>query len=200
MLRSLATEEDISDILNLYRACFDPSCEDTSAFEHNPASYKIGSLAKDADLGVEIESNLSHVDLGQNLGFFNGTPLLFNIHRHTGGLTPWDDPTAFEGADQDDAFIPFSLRWHQLTGVHAVLRRLFTKEPTPGDLGMLIADDVGLGKTLQCLAIVATLTEYIGRQSLMNLPSQSRDPSSTLPPLLRKWSLVFFFLFEIRSP
>ena len=185
MLKSLATEEDISDILNLYRACFDPSCGDTSVFEHQSVSYKYGGLAEDADLGVEVEAALSYDDLAHNLGFFNGSPLLFNAYRHSGGLTPWDNPAAFEGANQDDALVPLRLRWHQLAGVHAVLRRVFAAEPTPGDLGMLIADEVGLGKTLQSLAIVATLTEYIGRQSLTVLPG-SHNPSSTLPPLLRK--------------
>lgn len=186
MLESLATQEDIGDILDLYRACFDPSSGDTSVFEQQLVTYKYGDFAEHADLGVEIESTLSYVDLTRNLGFFNGNPLLFNSHRHIGGLTPWDDPTAFEGADQDDAFVPFSLRWHQLAGVHAILRRLFSKNSTPGNLGVLIADEVGLGKTFQSLAIIATLTEYIGRQGFMVMAKHGRTHSPVMPPLLRK--------------
>ena len=183
MLKSLATEEDISDILDLYRTCFDTSPGDTSVFEQQqPVSYECGGLIETADLGVETESTLSYVELTHNLGFHKGSPLLFNTHRHTGGLTPWDNPTAFENVDQD-GFVAISLRWHQLAGVHAVFRRLFSKEPTPEHLGVLIADEVGLGKTLQSLAIVATLTEYVGRQSLAEQPD---NIPQTIPPLLRK--------------
>jgi len=109
----------------------------------------------------------------------NDIPILFNTHRHVGGVTPWDDSTAFQDVDRlktDKEFTPNALRWHQLAGVHAILRRFMSEEPSHARPGILIADEVGLGKTLQSLATIAWLTECAGRQS--------NEGGSPLPPFL----------------
>ena len=181
MLGSLASEGDIADVVNMYTECFNPAGGDPSRLEeqHSNTTFRFGEPVEGADPGVEIESRLSPLDLAQNLGFVLGRPLLFNSHRHDVGLTPWDDPSGFqdwESLNTNPSFTAINLRWHQLAGVHAVLRRLFSKEPIHEPLGVLIADEVGLGKTLQCTAVVACLTEFVGRQNA--------NPPRCLPPLL----------------
>ena len=52
-------------------------------------------------------------------------PLLFNTHRHLGGITPWEDPVAFQDILNEE-FTTTQLRWHQLAGVHGILRRMFS--------------------------------------------------------------------------
>jgi TATA-binding protein-associated factor len=189
MLKSLATQEDIADIIHLYEECFNtPSCDPSQLEDQHPTvSFDFGRLHEEADPGVEVESTLSPSLIANKLGFYDGIPLLFNSHRHKDGLTPWDDPCAFENTETlktSGEFTPINPRWHQLAGVHAVLRRLFSTTATSETSGVLIADEVGLGKTLQSLAIVATLAEYFGRQSLAFI-SKHNGQTAANPPLLR---------------
>jgi SNF2 family DNA or RNA helicase len=60
-------------------------------------------------------------------------------HRET------ESATATEG---------FALRWHQLVGLVKMTERALTSQP------VLLMDDVGLGKTVQVLALFATLAYY----------------------------------------
>jgi hypothetical protein len=182
MLNSLTSQEDIVDVLNLYNECFNRSAGDSSQLEAQVAtiSFKFGTPSDGADPGVEVESTMAPILLSQNLGFVNNLPILFNAYKHNGGVTPWDDPIAFQNPGllkTNEEFTPNQLRWHQLAGVHAVLRRLLSQEPSRTPCGMLVADEVGLGKTIQSLAILAWLTECAGRQS---------KKGSSLPPILCK--------------
>jgi hypothetical protein len=181
MLQSLASREDVADIITLYDECFNSSSGDSSQLEGQVATvpFKFGLCSDGADPGTEVEATMSPAVLSRNLGFSNNIPILFNTHKHNGGITPWDDSAAFQNEDllkTDKAFTPIELRWHQLAGVHAILRRMLSPEPSHVSPGILIADEVGLGKTLQSLAIVAWLTESAGRTSR----------NSTLPPILSK--------------
>lgn len=164
MLKSLASLEDIDDVVNLYAECFNSSGGDPTQLEEqlHTINFKFGNLPDGADPGVEIEATMSPSLLATALGFVN-VPLLFNTHRHRDGITPWEDPVAFRDVSNEE-FTMTQLRWHQLAGVHGVLRRMFSPKPTPEHSGMLIADEVGLGKTLQLLAILACLTECVGRR------------------------------------
>jgi hypothetical protein len=182
MLQSLASEEDVADIINMYRECFNPLAGDSSQLEDQVSSFsfKFGTRSDGADLGTEVESTMDPRRLSRNLGFVNNIPILFNTHRHVDGVTPWDDPSAFQNLDRKtgQAFVPNELRWHQLAGVHAILRRLLSEKPSRARPGILVADEVGLGKTLQSLAAIAWLTECVGRQS--------HEGGSPLPPILSK--------------
>jgi TATA-binding protein-associated factor len=134
------------------------------------------------DPGVEVEWNMPPNALSQNLGFRSHRPLLFNKFRHKSGVTPWDHPNIFERSNVD--LVPIKLHWHQLAGTHAILRRFLSPESSFAPSGILIADEVGLGKTLQALAVIAWLTECVGRQAA----------STQIPPILGKSSVTPFSL------
>lgn len=89
---------------------------------------------------------MSYDDLSKSLAFQDGRPFYFSAHfiRPQNSKTP---PA------------PFNLFWHQLAGVHLVIRENFSAKPLNTIPGMLIADEVGLGKTFQSAAIMSFLTE-----------------------------------------
>jgi len=60
------------------------------------------------------------------------------------------------------AFSPIHLQSYQIAGTHAVFRHFFFKEPKCDTLEMLIVNDIGFGKTLQCMTILAFLIELVG--------------------------------------
>lgn len=51
----------------------------------------------------------------------------------------------------------YSLLWHQLVGELAFLERIFTPNQAKDAGKILLCDDVGLGKTIQCIALVCML-------------------------------------------
>jgi hypothetical protein len=184
-LKCLASQEDIADVINLYQDCFNPSAGDTSQLvaQLDTVPVKFGISLDGADPGMEVESTMSLDVLSRNLGFRNGTPLLFNHHRHKGGLNSWDNTSSFQEVESNQDFVPIRLHWHQQAGVRAILRRLLSREPSSVTPGILVADEVGLGKTLQAVALLAWLTECVGRQS---------SNSSQMPPILGMLSLFPF--------
>lgn len=131
-----------------------------------------------------------------NLGFVNGLPLLFNSKRHRDGkaYNSWDHPTD----PQDAALLPLTLHVHQVQGIHATLRNLFSAGPIP-DLraGVLYGDQVGYGKSLESIATAAVLIDVRTCQEkglpLPPLvgecrPSLFPSPSSEIP--LGKWPFI----------
>lgn len=136
-------------MVNVYAECFKSSGSDPTQLEDqlDRINSKFGGLLDGADPGVEFEAAMNPSLLATALDFVN-VPLLFNTHRHQGGMTLWEDPIAFQNVSNED-FTMSQLRWHQLAGVHGVLRRVSSSKPTCERSGTLIVDEVGLGKTLQ---------------------------------------------------
>ena len=141
-------------------------------------SIQFGTADKGADPGVEFESGLQPQQLAANLGFQDGLPLLFNKFRHRGGLSPWTHPNDFDqekNSTSTENLEPLRLYWHQLAGVHAIVRMNFQSKPSdPSSNGTLIADEVGLGKTFQASTMIVFLADLVIRQS------QNRQ----LPPII----------------
>jgi len=51
---------------------------------------------------------------------------------------------------------PQGLHYHQLAGVHAVIRKVFSNKPTEGPCpGILLADEVGLEKMAMAISLMA---------------------------------------------
>jgi len=137
------------------------------------------------DFGVEVESTMTPVSLALSLGFRSGRglPAQFNPLRHRSGLSPWDDQTQFVKPDMDllpEHLTKMELHWHQLCGVHSIARSLFTEDTNPHRaLGVLIGDEVGLGKTAQSIAFISFLNDAIFRQeNRKKLPKILREPVS----------------------
>ena len=143
------------------------------------------------DPGVEVEYSMTPEALATNLGYVNGLPRIFNRYRHRAGVTPWDFKSAAlfqdEAAKENPDMSPFVLHWHQLAGVHAIIRNIFSAQPGPGNFqGMLIADDVGLGKTCQSICVIGFLVEAIWRRKKVKKPA----PIQSLSPIVLSWLLL----------
>lgn len=218
----MASEQDISDVISLYVDFFNaPASVDSIALDEQHPTIGISlDEVEGGDLGVQVEAKMSPEALSTDLGFRNNLPLLFNSHRHKGGLNSWDsantslfEPTvAAMNADME----PIKLHWHQLAGVHAILRMNFTAEPdTSRPNGVLVADEVGLGKTFQAATVIAVLSDLNMRKSMMAKlpPIIERAPYlgelSALPPyphlivvpgtLLSQWESELKVLFKCGS-
>jgi TATA-binding protein-associated factor len=129
---------------------------------------------------MDVEANMDPKQLAKALGFKNQVPVSFNPYRHKSGASPWDDENLFEfPQDQPPPkFIDLlKLHWHQLAGIHSVVRSIFLEHPDDSQpAGVLIGDEVGLGKTAQAIAFIAFLNQVIY--------VQSKD--FILPPILRE--------------
>jgi hypothetical protein len=199
MLKMLISEDDKAEIINLYLDFFSgPAIEDSVPLDDQHATLGIQFGEKDGghtDLGVEFEANLPPDVLASNLGFLKNLPLLFNEYRHKGGLTPWqpENEALFnpELAAENPDMEPLNLYWHQIAGLHAIIRANFSSEPARNTThGCLVADEVGLGKTFLSAMVIAFLTDIVTRQSMMK---DSIGESVKLPPLLSKSNPLFLF-------
>lgn len=176
----------MADIINLYLDFFSNVSSDVGPIIDAPRIFiPFGDPVDGADAGTEVEAKMSLDELAFNLGFKGGLPLLFNTHRHRGGSTPWapEPPNCFDlnGPLHSDLDL-IKLHWHQLAGVHAIIRKNFTSEPAKGRCtGILLADEVGLGKTFQAATVIAFMSDLVLRQS-HNFP---------LPPMIGKPGLRY---------
>ncbi|TFK60185.1 hypothetical protein BDN72DRAFT_779739 [Pluteus cervinus] len=175
-LKSLASRENVTNTFARYDDFLcNVTHDDTEdlSMQHPAIDVRFGQ--EGVDPGVEFESQLSRVSLLHNLGFKNGRPLMFNAIRHQNGLNPWDSPfpEAIDGIVPNT--VPLNLHWHQLAAIHAILRNNFTKNPNPdAACGILITDEVGLGKTFQATGLMAHISELVQRQ----------QKGEVLPPII----------------
>jgi len=172
MLQSLATEEGIREVILLYHDFYASIDSQPEMIEPEPAhDIKFATHAKGAACGCDFESTLSPESLASNLGFKDGLPLPFNKYRHKGGLTPRDPKFQALFFANPSLFDLIALHWHQLAGLHAIVRKLFTAEPQPDHCrGILLADEVGLGKTYLLAAFIAFLVTLLNREPTFPLP------------------------------
>ncbi|TFK17541.1 hypothetical protein FA15DRAFT_734316 [Coprinopsis marcescibilis] len=166
---TLATEHEVAQIVDMYDVYLG---EDTASTE--PLS--MSSISEDASnpsdsdfCGVELESNLDSDTLASRLGFREGRPFLFNEKRHTGELTPWDDNFDNLLASEPSKFIDFKPHWHQYCGAHAIARNAFSDVADGCATSSLLADGVGVGKTVQAAAVMAFFTD-LAMRTVRGLP------------------------------
>lgn len=186
MIDALASTTDISDLDTLHEEYFSSVPGDDSVAELQPPSPGIpfGDQVLGVDPGMEEECKMSPEDISASLGFEDCMPPVFNKHRHIGGLTPWTDKDGVrfdsDSLDADPDFERIRLYWHQIAGVRSIVRSNFHKTKPSVDVpcGMLIADDVGLGKTFLATTLIAFL----------NLAVTAVASNRPLPPIIRKTS------------
>ncbi|TEB03945.1 hypothetical protein FA13DRAFT_1569793, partial [Coprinellus micaceus] len=175
-LETLASKEDVTSLGHLYDAFFSVSAVDEGA-ARDPApklSIAFAEPVDGADVGVEVEAGMTEKQIVKNLGFvLKDLPFIFNKRRHAGGLNLWDH----KPEKGDPELTAFRLHPHQLAGVHATVRKLTLSKPLAGHCtGVLLADSVGLGKSLQALATVAFFIDVCTRQA----------KGLSLPPLIEE--------------
>lgn len=183
----LASEEGIADITSLNHDHFTATAnrEGGPVIDEDRVSIPFAEPVDGADAGMEVEGSMCPQDLASNLDFVDGLPLLFNPYRHRGGSTPWElasvdtfNPNGPEKADLD--FI--KLHWHQLAGVHAMARLVFSSTPNnEASTSVLLADEVGLGKTFQAATMISFLTDLVILQ----------EKGYPLPPMIGRTYLLY---------
>jgi hypothetical protein len=131
------------------------------------------------DLGVSEFSHLTSRELRSLLGWPNDRdgPFLLPF-RHADGHTEFDKGKEglFQHLDPCDLdpphpFTTQRLQWHQLLGIASMIRRLFSPSEHSPRCGVLLADEVGIGKTAQGLGLIAFLAQVV-----MGRKQQLRDP------------------------
>lgn len=106
------------------------------------------------DMGVAKWARMDVPTIMTRLGFLGGRPTLFAAWRSRSGL----HRELNEIPDADREFI--MLLWHQAVAVAALTEAFWTAEPVDGGVpGVLLADTVGLGKTIELIGLIAMLVQ-----------------------------------------
>jgi SNF2 family DNA or RNA helicase len=178
-------------LLRLYHVLFSTSDDTYEEPLLEASDESVQRCLQEVDLGVEEESSMDYDSASSALGFSNGLPFIFNRFRHKAGLNLWDNPDAFNPESpnfEQEKLLAAALHWHQIVGTHSICRTIFSQKPSDeksNARGMLIADEVGLGKTALVIAVLATLSHLVWLQK-NNRP---------LPPLFRKYFVSDFIAY-----
>ncbi|KAG7441287.1 uncharacterized protein BT62DRAFT_1011878 [Guyanagaster necrorhizus] len=132
------------------------------------------------DLGVESWSKTTDKVLAEMLRWDNGCPDEFNPFINTSLTDYWENPDYAAkippGGDEDNEVM--NIMWHQIVGITAMVNMLWTtKLDDDGVPGILLADEVGLGKTAQMMGLLAFIISCYRAQKL----------SKELPPVLGEY-------------
>ena len=173
LFKGLATKSDIADILSVYSDYFKLNVDDDKPVpEFSPGQKRLNDVFDGRhDFGVENQMLMAPEVLARELGFVGWIPPAFHDKRHPLGVNAWDQPQAFLTGIQ---LLPMRLHWHQLVGVDAIVERLWSVVPNFRNAGILIGDEVGLGKTAQAIALLA----------FFNLSITAQLTGKPLPPIL----------------
>jgi hypothetical protein len=190
--KNLATAEDLAYLTRVYDEYFNDTADDDAPLidPHSLLPFDFQDTG-DGDLGIEVEQSLDPTSLAASLGFTRQRlPFQYNELRHVSGLTPWSDRALFDAKPIPNSLIRNELHWHQLGAVHSIVRNIFTSAPDPTHCaGVLICDEVGLGKTAQAISVIAFLNQCIFLQG------RGMD----VPPVLRG-SFLYAAVFIMSSP
>ncbi|KAG2122464.1 P-loop containing nucleoside triphosphate hydrolase protein [Suillus bovinus] len=94
--------------------------------------------------------------LNHLLQFPGGKPALFAELRSKTGLCAWDADAASTFVRENEDMEPLFLLWHQRVGVAAIVDKIWGSALNEGNTpGILIADEVGVGKTALTMGTIA---------------------------------------------
>lgn len=182
----MITEEEIAEALSRYQKYLEGISVSVEAeAEQAPLeSEEDRSGLSDelgTDLGIEAESGKSKETLLKGLGLTGEVlPLMFKA-RHRLPYLLWtvdlSEPQARQKQQRIEEEInlpvdwePLRLKYHQLAGVHSIFRRLVASGDKIIREGILIADEVGVGKTAQALACIALMAHLFSCQEKQIAP------------------------------
>lgn len=161
--KCLATADDIKTIAEYVQEqirLIDPGDDDDVVF-HNLDELEVLHTG-DWLSGVEKYTAMTSEALVKGLGTTDFDTQLpsFNSQVDTSQspITPWDKQNWGVLKITDKAALV--VRWHQLVGVYKLMKTWFPKRrPSPrGDNGVLLMDEVGLGKTIQATGAITQLS------------------------------------------
>lgn len=153
------------DLKHLYNTLVDHFTNSQTSVTQNPLDDEDNNVMdlyeifdKDgADMGVSKYKNVDDKSLMTELGFSDGRPVLFSYYRHEDtAITPWDNPNHIMWEKGGEKLQPLRLLWHQLCGVASMVDSVFQPQGTHVR-NRILADDVGIGKSAQVMAMIAFL-------------------------------------------
>lgn len=205
-MKRLCTEEEVEYFFAEYEDTFLEADKSLDACEDGTHRgwplIEIGEIldkgfsegSQSGGMGVSRFASLSEADLLQTLGIQadDGHIRGWHYHVHDYGKVCRDsinlirDRNKFESKSDNfpyfsgpspDGYSPCKLRWEQLVGVASIVHNLCTPEENEMRRGILLADEVGIGKTGTILGLLALY---------MNLFHNS-DKGFSSSPILSKY-------------
>lgn len=158
-IASLAAAGDVEEIWALYLQLFEteagqlevPRVED----DEDPSGREDWENTSE-DLGVDGWREMDNETLNHLLQFPGGKPVLFAEFRSKSGLCAWEEDMSMKFVKENNDMEQLSLLWHQRVGVAAIVDKVWLSNETEGDVpGILIADEVGVGKTALTMGTIA---------------------------------------------
>lgn len=160
---ALAAAGDIDEIWALYVQLFEvvpgeALVPQMDLDDRNPSGQD--DWQRSDDLGVEGFSNMDDAQLNHLLQFPGGRPALFAEFRSQGGKCAWDKAVSSDFIKGNADMQPLSLLWHQRVGVAALADKMWLKKQNSGGVpGVLVADEVGVGKTALMMGAIAMIID-----------------------------------------
>lgn len=113
------------------------------------------------DIGVTAYKKHTFEELASSLAFSDGRPVQFSKFRSLSNTyDSWSDDKALYWEKGGSGMVEVQGQWHQLAGVCGMVDKVFVgKNEETKTSHILIADDVGLGKTLEMMMLLAFLMQ-----------------------------------------
>ncbi|KAG2361110.1 P-loop containing nucleoside triphosphate hydrolase protein [Suillus spraguei] len=139
---SLVAAGDVEEIWALY----------VQLFETEPGQLE--PVQDEEDL--ENSGKAAWLEQSEDLGVDGGKPALFAEFHLKRGLCAWDEASTSKFVEENDDMEPLSLLWHQRVGVAAIVDKIWSATKSDDEVpGILIADEVGVGKTALTMGLIA---------------------------------------------
>lgn len=184
---SLAVAGDVDVIWAVYVQYFRvvPHKADVPCFDNDNGQ---DTWAACSDLDVDYFQHLDDTALNNLLHFPEGRPSLFAQFRSISRKCAWDGLLEKDFSKNNPDMLPVTLLWHQRVGVAALVRKFWEVEKHRGGVpGVLIADEVGVGKTALIMGTIAFIIHAYWAEQLVRAPNGKPEalPATIDPSAMR---------------
>jgi hypothetical protein len=192
-LAAIIGEDELAECYKLYLDMFDDEDQDstvpTMTFDSgaelpDARAFNRQVLDTSSDLGVDVESRMTREELLRSLGLESSTLLPWmNSATNTLPRALWSASMSADDASLQQrqmnqlepqklpkGWVELGLRDHQLAAVHAIIRLVVDDHKQ----GVLVADDVGVGKSGAAIGAMCMLTHYC--QTTLDAEQAGRTP------------------------